>query len=110
MGWVTRLCTGEIIREDERMSWNSINIHSIEELWIEGWEGYKIRRRYRPGFLEFVQFKTAVLDNSGLLCKENQCIGWTNGIHEFLYRVNLKNKKVTIEIIRRIHFHPLSLR
>ncbi len=108
MGWTTKLFSGEIIKESENIKWNDVNIHLIESLWIDGFEKYKILRKSKKNFMEFVQFKTAAVDINGRFFIESRCIGWTDGKQEFIIRFNERNKSISTEIIERIHFHPLS--
>jgi len=108
MRWIAKLYSGEIIREDDNVKWDEMDIHLIESLWIDGFENYKISRRNIKNFMEFVQFKTAGMDNRGNFFVESRCIGWSDGKSEFLLRINEKNHKVSMETIKRVHFHPLS--
>ncbi|MFC1562995.1 hypothetical protein ACFL4Z_02990 [candidate division KSB1 bacterium] len=108
MGWAVKLFSGEVIRESDSINWNDVNIHLIESLWIEGFEKYEFSKKNKNNFLEFVQFKTAVMDISGSFYVESRCIGWTDGKQEFIMRFNERSKNISTEIIKRIHFHPLS--
>ena len=108
MGWIAKLYSGEIVREDDNVKWDDVDIHLIESLWIDGFEKYKISRDNKKNFIEFVQFKTAAMDNKGNFYIESRCIGWSDGEREFLLKINEKSHKVLTEIIKRIHFHPFS--
>jgi hypothetical protein len=108
MGWCAKLVSGEVVKESGNVNWNDVNIHFIESLWIEGFEKFRISKKNIDNFLEFVQFKTANVDLAGKIYIESRCFGWSDGENEYLFRVNEETHKVTTEIIKRIHFHPMS--
>ena len=93
---------------ENNLSWDDVDIHLIENLWLDGFERYKISRKNVKNFLEFVQFKTAAMYNKGNFYIESRCIGWSDGEREYLLRINEKSHKVTKDMIKRVHFHPLS--
>ena len=108
MGWIAKLYSGDIVREDDNVRWDDIDIHLIESLWIDGFEEYKIFRKNKKDFMEFIQFKTAAVNISGEFFIESRCIGWTDGQQEFIIRIDERNKNISEEVIKRIHFHPYS--
>lgn len=108
-GWVAQFRDGQCLRENDGYKWNDINIHLLEKLWLESFEHFGLERDRYPAFLEFVQFKTGILDNRGNIQMESQCIGWTDGVNEMIYRMTPGLMVVTIEVQLRVHFHPLSI-
>lgn len=110
IGWVAQMSDGRCIRERNGAQWHEINIHQIELLWLESFEQYALDRRHLPRLLEFIQFKTGRITGCGDAAFESQCIGWTDGAHEIIYRASPCFPSVRMEIHPRLHFHPLSMR
>ena len=108
IGWVAQMKNGRRLFEKEGMHWHEIDIHVMERLWLESYERYVLERKRIPRFLEFVQFKTGSVGIGGSAQFESQCIGWTDGAHEMIYRMVPGSSVVRMEIHPRIHFHPLS--
>jgi len=83
MGWNARLTSGIIVRQDDGVSFLSVDLHSIEEMWLDGLERVSIHRKCCPGFVEFVQYETACVSAAGNE-KTGEYIGWTDGQVEFV--------------------------
>ena len=110
IGWIAQMHDGSLLHERNGVRWHEIDIHGIEKLWLESFERYTLERIRFPRLLEFVQFKSACIHGSGEAVFESQCIGWTDGIHEMVYRMIPDSSRVEVEIHPRTHFHPLSIR
>ncbi|MFC1556149.1 hypothetical protein ACFL67_03610 [candidate division KSB1 bacterium] len=97
MGWNARMRSGIILRQADGLAFTETDLHSIEEMWLDGLEKLAINSRFCPGFVEFVYFATAVASD---VVPEQvaEFIGWTDGDREYV-----------IGISREKHvFHPQS--
>ncbi len=83
MGWNVRLRSGIITRQADGSRFTDIDLHNIDEMWLDGMENIVINKMYCPGFVEFVQFETACTVPEGCE-KQGQFIGWTDGRLEYL--------------------------
>ncbi len=89
--------SGVILRQEAGFSFKDIELHNIEEMWLDGLENVTLNRRICPGFSEFIFFESAVVSGDELK-KVAEFIGWTNGQTEFLAGIS-----------REKHcFHPQS--
>ncbi|MFC1555119.1 hypothetical protein ACFL7D_10820 [candidate division KSB1 bacterium] len=97
MGWNAKFRSGIIVRQQDGIIFSKIDLNEIQEMWLDGLEKISIDRIFCPGFIEFVQFETAITSNKGSR-KIGEYIGWTNGESEFI-----------IGITKEKHnFHPQS--
>lgn len=83
MGWNARMKSGGIYRQRDGRRFTEIDLHEIEEMWLDGLEGVSIDRRFCPGFREFVCFETGAAGPAGQT-KLAEFIGWTDGAVEYL--------------------------
>jgi hypothetical protein len=97
MGWNARLTSGIIARQQDGVRFFDMDLHSIEELWLDGLEQASIRRDRCLGFIEFIQYETARAIPTGVE-KTGEYIGWTNGEVEFVLGITCE----------RHSFHPKS--
>ncbi|KPK91121.1 hypothetical protein AMJ80_07665 [bacterium SM23_31] len=97
MGWNARLSSGIIIRQQDSVAFGEVDLHDIQEMWLDGLERASIHRKLCPDFIEFVQFEVAQAMQDGPK-KIGEFIGWTNGKVEFILGIT-KEKH---------NFHPGS--
>ena len=109
IGWAALMQDGRCLREKDGLRWDEIDIHTIQKLWLETFESCALERSTYSRLLEFVQYKTGAVGVGGVTAFESQCVGWTDGVHEMIYRVSPGSRAVRIEIHPRNHFHPKSL-
>lgn len=86
MGWNARLSSGLVLRQQDGINFSDTGLHSITELWLDGLEKTSIHKDLCPGFVEFIQFETAVIIGRSTK-KTGEFIGWTNGKKEFVMGV-----------------------
>jgi len=98
MGWNARLNSGIVVRQSDGVKFSDVNIHAIEEMWIDDLENIRIHRQYCPGFVEFVQYEVACVTQRGPE-KVAEFIGWTNGDVEFVFGITREKH----------NFHPQSV-
>lgn len=112
--WVAHLGDGRQLSEHQ-CRWVDVPLHQIVmlELNMLG-NKYILERRYLPSvFVEFIQFKTAIEKyppgSKETICR---CIGWTDGMQEFIIEVDEKTGKRMKDpyaiTIRPGHLHPQS--
>lgn len=104
-------------RMESACRWVDVPLYDIIKLDLRmGTNTFRIEARYCPGFVEFIQFKTA---SRGLRSVPGQpdktvsrCIGWTNGAQEFIIRIDEETCKriggVEVDYLRQGHLHPSS--
>jgi len=83
MGWNARLSSGIIVCQRDGITFADVDLHDIQEMWLDGLENASIHRKLCPGFIEFVQFEEAHAMPEGPK-KMGEFIGWTNGKVEFI--------------------------
>lgn len=90
MGWNARYKSGIIVRQKDGILFGDTDLHFIEEMWLDGLEKAAINRRQCPGFIEFIQFESAEVNEYGVK-KTGEFIGWTDGTAEFIIGISLEN-------------------
>ena len=110
IGWVAVMNDGRMLRERDGCYWNDIDVDGVAKLWLESFEEYVVCRSRYPRLLEFIQFKTGSVQAGGKVRFDSQCIGWTDGVHEILFRMRPGSEDVRMELHPRTHFHPRSAR
>lgn len=89
MGWNARYKSGIIVRQADGLKFNDSDLHTIEEMWLDGLERAAINRKYCPGFVEFVHFESAEVVNYGIK-KTGEFIGWSDGDTEYLVGISIE--------------------
>ena len=110
IGWIVQLESGRILREREGYSWCDIDVRWVDKLWLENYDDFVISRARYPRLLEFIQFKTGEVFLDGKVQFESQCIGWTDGVNEIIFRMRPGSGEVSMELHPRTHFHPCSIK
>ena len=109
IGWIVQLDSGRILREREGYFWCDIDVRRVDKLWLEDHDDFVISRARYPRLLEFIQFKTGAVLLNGKVQFESQCIGWTDGVNEIIFRMRPGSEEVSMELHHRTHFHPCSI-
>ena len=97
MGWNARLSSGLVLRQRDGVNFSDVDLHNIRELWLDGLEKTSLHKGFCPGFVEFIQFETALI-NGNSTQKTGEFIGWTNGTKEFVMGITTEKH----------NFHPES--
>ena len=97
MGWNARLSSGLVLRQRDGVRFADIDLQEIREMWLDGLERASILSKLCPGFVEFVQFETALAEPHGPK-KVGEYIGWTNGEEEIILGITKEKHS----------FHPQS--
>lgn len=103
-------------RMEHDCRWADVPLREIVTLELRmGAKTFRIESKNCPGFVEFIHFKTAlrrVRGTPGVPDKTtSRCIGWTNGTHEFVIRVDEKTCQRSDPescLLRQGHLHPQS--
>lgn len=113
--WQAEMEDGSSVNE-HHMNWKDVDLHNIKLLkLISTTVPKRIVQVKKPesGFVEFIQFKTAVgtvkLHQPIQPTVESYAIGYTDGEREYYTRVFERSREVVFETLeRRTHFHPKS--
>ena len=97
MGWNVRMSSGLVLRQRDGINFPDVDLHSIMELWLDGLEKASIHKKMCPGFVEFLQFETA-MTSGNIPQKTGEYIGWTNGKVEYILGVT----------VEKHNYHPKS--
>ncbi|MCH7783546.1 hypothetical protein IID62_10835 [candidate division KSB1 bacterium] len=97
MGWNARLSSGLVLRQRDGVNFSDVDLHNIRELWLDGLEKTSLHKGFCPGFVEFIQFETALIKGNSTQ-KTGEFIGWTNGTKEFVMGITTEKH----------NFHPES--
>ena len=97
--------------EEKQCNWASIPLDEIEELHcVCCGKDYVIKRSECNDFVEFIQYKTAILSfQLPDRCIE-RVIGWHDGTKEYLLRIKEADGSLIEEVVRPLkgHLHPQS--